>query len=249
MDTILAALGLDAAAVEKLNDQMPEGVRVEESTSDATLPVDALGVVATSDSVEDAGKLAAQLGARRLAMLLLLGQAIDAREGISRENSHRVLGIATRFGEALNLDPDTRSRLQRGALLHDIGKLHLSNDVLLTKAMLTHEEWDLLRKHTVFGEEMVESTPGFEDVAVIARSHHENFDGTGYPDGLEGDAIPYLARIYRIIDVVASMTSPRHYRDGMASVEEAVEHLRTESGHHFEPGLVDVFIEHVVPAL
>ena len=89
----------------------------------------------------------------------------------------------------------------------------------------------------------MEGLDGFQDTADIVRRHHECYDGDGYPDRLEGDAIPYLARVVKVIDVYCAMTSPRHYREGQASHDEALEHIKSEHGKHFDPELVDVFLK------
>jgi putative two-component system response regulator len=90
---------------------------------------------------------------------------------------------------------------------------------------------------------MVAETDALKDTAEVILTHHECYDGTGYPKGLEKDAIPRLGRIMKILDVYCAMTSPRHYREGHATHEEAVEHLKSERGKHFDPELIDVFLE------
>jgi putative two-component system response regulator len=90
---------------------------------------------------------------------------------------------------------------------------------------------------------MVSNMSALSDTAPIIRTHHECFDGTGYPDGLEGERIPLLGRMMKILDVYCAMTSPRHYRKGHATHEQAVQHLKSERGKHFDPKLVDTFIE------
>jgi HD-GYP domain-containing protein (c-di-GMP phosphodiesterase class II) len=139
---------------------------------------------------------------------------------------------------------DGRVTLERAALMRGLGKMRLSNEVLLKKDVLTYDEWHTLQQHARFGAEIAESTPGLEDLAPAIRTFHENFDGTGYPDGLEGEAIPLAGRILRLVDVFCAMTSPRHYRSGHASVPQALDHLREEAGKHFDPALVTAFTDH-----
>jgi HD-GYP domain-containing protein (c-di-GMP phosphodiesterase class II) len=192
---------------------------------------------------QDSLHLAVQQAERSAGLLYLLAEAIDCRESFKPGSSVRVVEHATRFAEALGLDVDQQMVLERGALLRDIGKLKISNDVLLKDGLLTYDEWVLIQQHTNIGADLVCDKPGLEGVEDIVRCHHECFDGDGYPNKLEGDAIPYLARIVKIIDVYCAMTSPRAYRSGMASKNDALAHLKNERGKHFDPELVDVFLE------
>ena len=176
-------------------------------------------------------------------LLELLGLAIDAREQLPEGSARRARDHATRFAIALGLSADQRLALERGALIHGIGKLRIPNDVLLKKAVLSYEEWLLLQSHTTLGADLVREYDCLRDTEEIVRWHHCCYDGTGYPEALEGEAIPLLARVMKIIDVYCSMTSPRHYRKGYSSHEAAIEYLKSESGKHFDPVLVKVFIE------
>ncbi len=205
------------------------------------LPVATVALV--SAQCDDALLAAAQsLGARTEELLYLLAEAIDSREGFSRNTSRRVQEHASRMAMALNLSPEDRLLLERAALLRDIGKLHISNEVLLKRDVLTYDEWTLIQQHAHLGAELLLETAGLGDSAVIVRQHHECWDGTGYPDGLEGESIAYLARVMKILDVYCAMTSPRHYRRGSSSHEQTVQHLLNERGKHFDPALVDIFI-------
>lgn len=176
-------------------------------------------------------------------LLLLLGTAIEAREQHIPGAVERLVQHAERFAKALGLDPEQRSTLERGSLVHDIGKLQVSSEVLLKKTVLTYDEWTLLQRHTHLGGDILKTIEPLQDTEVIARTHHECFDGTGYPEGLEGEEIPLLGRIMKILDVYCAMTSPRHYRQGKSSHEDALEFLQKEKGNHFDPELVQVFID------
>ncbi|HOJ32632.1 MAG TPA: HD domain-containing phosphohydrolase [Candidatus Hydrogenedentes bacterium] len=176
-------------------------------------------------------------------ILELLALAIDAREQLPEGSAKRARDHATRFAIACGLSADQRLALERGALIHGIGKLRIPNDVLLKKAVLTYDEWLLLQSHTTLGADLVHQIECLRDTEEIVRWHHCCYDGTGYPEALEGENIPLLARMMKIIDVYCSMTSPRHYRKGYSTHEEALEYLKSESGKHFDPKLVKVFIE------
>lgn len=180
---------------------------------------------------------------RVIAETALLADALDAREDIPAGATLRTAAHAVRFARALGLDPELSWRLQQAALWRGVGKLQLDNDLLLKKNLLTYEEWLKIRTYPVLGSELL-IRRGLAD-AVIAetiRHHTENYDGTGYPNGLEGRAIPFEARALRIVDVFCAMTSPRHYRSGYASIDEGLTYLRERRGCQFDPQLADQFV-------
>jgi HD-GYP domain-containing protein (c-di-GMP phosphodiesterase class II) len=184
--------------------------------------------------------LSIQQADRSLDILLLLAEAIDCRESFRPKSSERLVEHATRFAKALGL---SEVDLERAALLRDIGKLRIPNGVLLKDGLLTYDEWKLIQDHTIIGADTVSEMDGLADLADIIRAHHESFDGDGYPNKLEGEAIPFLARALKIIDVYCAMTSPRAYRTSVSSAADALAHLENERGKHFDPNLIDVFIE------
>jgi len=192
---------------------------------------------------EDSLALAGELARIQEAHLILLAEAVDSREGLAQGSSERMRDHATRFAAALGLSADEQSALERGALLHDVGKILLNNEVLLKKAVLSYDDWLLLQAHTSMGADLLQEHGLHGDVLEIVRYHHECWTGEGYPERLEKKDIPRLARIMKLIDVYCSMTSPRHYRSGHASHEAAVEHLNAERGERFDPELVDVFLK------
>lgn len=206
------------------------------------MPANTIAVAGSAAEADALVHAASAMAQHHHVLLVLIAEAIDAREGLVTGASERLLDHATRFAEVINLNADDTLVLQRGALLHDLGKLRLSNDVLLKKNLLNYDEWALIRSHTHIGADLAASLPGLADLDPVLRYHHENFDGTGYPDQLEGDAIPYLARIMKLLDVYCSMTSPRHYRQTVSTHDDAVDFIRAESGKHFDPELVDIFI-------
>jgi response regulator RpfG family c-di-GMP phosphodiesterase len=199
-------------------------------------------VVADSAALNDALPSITQISNEWHAALLLLSEAIDVREGHRLGSARRVLEHATRFAAAMQLNAAEQSRFERAALLRSIGKLRLDNDILLKKSVLNYDEWLLLQKHPALGVEILKELNFHLDVADIIHSYHECYDGTGYPDRLEREAIPRLARALKLVDVYCAMTSPRHYRRGHATHEQAAEHFQTERGKHFDPDLVDLFV-------
>ena len=217
-------------------------------TNPAELPP-GTSVAIGSGAVEGIVAAAQALGDRQESLLRLLATAIDCREFYPPGDSLRVMEHASRFGIALGLSADEQLALERGALLRDIGKLDIPNEVLLKQDLLSYDDWQFVRRHTHIGGDMVRHIDGLQDIEPICRYHHECFDGEGYPDRLEKDDIPLLARIVKIVDVYCSMTCYRFYREGHATPEEALHHLKRERGGHFDPELVKVFLDQNIARL
>ena len=203
-------------------------------------------VVGPAPQAELLVNAALSAGDEHSALFLLVGDAVAVREDIPLGSSKRVLGHATRLAEALGLSEDEQLALERAAVLRDIGKLRINNDLLLKKNVLDYDEWHLLQNHAVMGAELLEEWGVCADVLSAIRYHHECYDGDGYPEGLEKDQIPMLARAVKIIDVYCAMTSPRHYRPTYADQDQARQHLKNERGKHFDPEMIDAFISNHV---
>ncbi|MFP4501881.1 MAG: HD-GYP domain-containing protein [Candidatus Hydrogenedentota bacterium] len=182
------------------------------------------------------------LGKRAEAVLALLADAVDVREALPLGSSRRVHAHCARFGAALELAPADALAFERAAYVRDIGKLRIHNDILLKKSVLTYDEWIILQRHTALGADLLQELDLFTDCVDIVKHHHECWDGTGYPERKEREEIPLLARAMRIVDVYCAMTSPRSYRKNYSSHEQAVEHLKSERGKHFDPALLDAFL-------
>jgi putative two-component system response regulator len=209
------------------------------------LPPASVGLVTPTakQDPKDVLEAAISLAKRYDELLYLVADVVDSQEGVAPGTSKRVQEHAERFAEALGLTAEEHLALTRAALLRGIGMLKVPVDVRFKKDMLTYDEWALLQDHPKFGADMVAATDALKDTADAILTHHECYDGTGYPGGLEKEAIPKLGRIMKILDVYCAMTSPRHYRKGHATHEQAVEHLKAERGKHFDPELIDVFLD------
>lgn len=207
----------------------------------AALPAGA-GAVISATGLEAGVDAALAVCADQETLMILLSEAIGAREGHRAGSARRMLDHASRFAKALELDAEATSQLERAALLRGLGKLRIDNDVLLKKSVLDYDEWLLIQRHPALGAEMLRELHISEDIADIVHAHHECYDGTGYPDCLERDAIPLLARALKLLDVFCAMTSPRHYRSGYATLDQALEHLQSERAKHFDPALVGAFV-------
>lgn len=168
---------------------------------------------------------------------------LQAEHSVGMSNhSERVSLTALHCGVALGLQPAELSQLYWGGALHDIGKLAMDQAVLAKTAALTAYEWQLVRQHPIWGHEVLTQVLQSEPVAEIALTHHEHWDGGGYPNGLRGEGIPLNGRIVAVADTFDAITSSRPYKKA-ASVDTAVRIIAGEAGHMFDPALVKQFLD------
>jgi HD-GYP domain-containing protein (c-di-GMP phosphodiesterase class II)/putative methionine-R-sulfoxide reductase with GAF domain len=172
--------------------------------------------------------------------LASLTSALDARDRETEGHSSRVTRLAVRLGESLEYSPDQLKILERGALLHDIGKIGISDTILHKPGPLTEDEWKLMKLHPGIGSKIVSGIPFLEDTITVIRFHQERWDGSGYPMGLKGSEIPELARLFAVVDAFDALTSKRPYREKI-SKEEALVYLKEEAGKLFDPDMVAHF--------
>ena len=161
-------------------------------------------------------------------VILNLARTVDARDPYTMGHCDRLVAYALAIGEELALGPDEMTVLRRGALLHDIGKIGVPDAVLHKEGTLTDDEFAVMRRHTVIGDQLCADFKALRAVRAIVRSHHERLDGSGYPDGLVGADIPLLAQIVGVVDVFDALTTSRPYKAAM-SFPDAVEVLRQEA--------------------
>ncbi len=174
------------------------------------------------------------------ATLISLSKAIDLRDKDTEGHCRRVVDYSLLMGRNLKFTDEDLVRLTHGALLHDIGKIGVSDTILLKPGPLTDEEWAVMRTHPELGFMMVVDVRQLERAREIILNHHERFDGKGYPRGLSGEAIPLPARVFSIADSFDAMVSDRPYRQGM-SLQEARSEVRRCSGTQFDPICVAAF--------
>ena len=172
------------------------------------------------------------------ALVRLLG----LRDLESEEHTRRVAALTVDLARACGVPKKHRIHLWRGALLHDIGKIGISDQILLKKGKFTPEEFELVRKHPVFAYELLRPIPFLHLALDIPYYHHEKWDGTGYPRGLKGKQIPLAARIFAVIDVWDALLSDRHYRAAW-DPGDAEKYMREQAGRHFDPDLVRIFLD------
>jgi putative nucleotidyltransferase with HDIG domain len=173
--------------------------------------------------------------------LQALGAAIDLRDNQTAGHSQRVCRYSLEIAKAMGWSGQQLGSLARGAYLHDIGKLGIPDGVLLKPGPLTAEERELMQKHAQIGFDLVKDIPFLADAAEIVLTHHERFDGRGYPHGIRSEEILLSARIFAVADTLDAITSERPYQRA-SSFEEAREIIRRFSGGHFDPEVVNVFL-------
>ncbi|MBW4641584.1 MAG: two-component system response regulator [Goleter apudmare HA4340-LM2] len=154
-------------------------------------------------------------------VLFSVARAIESRDPNTGDHCERLVKLGKAFGEYLNLSRNQIRDLMWGGYLHDIGKVGIPDAVLLKKGKLTPEDWEIMRQHVLIGENICQPLRSMRGVIPIIRHHHERWDGSGYPDGLKGDDIPYLAQVFQIIDIYDALTSERPYKRAF-STEEAL---------------------------
>jgi putative two-component system response regulator len=175
-------------------------------------------------------------------ILFALAQAVEARDSYTAEHCQRLATYSVALGVALGLSRPELVALYRGGFLHDIGKVSIPDSILRGNHQLTDAEWAVMKQHTVRGEEICRPMKSLAQVLPIIRSHHERWDGSGYPDGLSGENIPLLARILQIIDIFDALITERTYKRAY-SVEEATRVLEEEVARGWrDPELVSLFI-------
>jgi putative two-component system response regulator len=167
---------------------------------------------------------------------------VEARDATTGGHLQRLSYYGVLLGRDLGLDEPDLAALRSGGLLHDIGKLAVHEEVLRKPEPLNEEEWEEMRQHAVVGERMCGFFKLPPAVAEIVRSHHERWDGTGYPDGLAQESIPYLARIIAVADAFDSMRSERPYQRRL-TLPEVKRRLRGGAGHQWDPTIVRAFLQ------
>jgi HD-GYP domain-containing protein (c-di-GMP phosphodiesterase class II) len=189
-----------------------------------------------------------ELGHAYRGTAMLLGDVVEADDAYTGSHSRDVVTLVLDVAGRLGLAPRERRDAEFAALLHDIGKIKVPGEIINKPGKLTNEEWEIVKTHTVEGERLLSQVGGIlGNVGRIVRSCHEDWDGTGYPDGLVGEEIPLVARIVRACDAFSAMTTDRSYRKARP-VEEAVAELKRCSGTDFDPVVVETLAAAVYSA-
>jgi HD-GYP domain-containing protein (c-di-GMP phosphodiesterase class II) len=167
--------------------------------------------------------------------------AIDNRDRYTRRYSEQVATLALRIGQQLELPAEMMEAIQTASLLHDVGKVAVPDAILRKPGRLTPQEIEQMQQHAEFGPLIVRGVPHLERVLEGVRSHHECWNGSGYPDGLQGEKIPFIARLLAVPVCFAAMTTSRPYRSAL-SVEEALSQIQAGRETQFDPQIVDAFV-------
>jgi putative nucleotidyltransferase with HDIG domain len=171
----------------------------------------------------------------------VLVEAIDAKDPYTRGHSDRVTRMSLKIAFQFGFAEDRLESLEYGALLHDIGKIGIKDEVLQKPGALNSEEYQYIQEHPLIGVKIIEGLDFFKDKIPMIRHHHEHYDGSGYPDGLLGAAIPLEARIIAVPDAFDAMTSARPHR-GMMSLQDVLMELEKCKGTQFDPKILGIFL-------
>ncbi len=182
----------------------------------------------------------AQLKSAYKASLMALANAIEARDHYTRDHVERVSGYAQALADQLGWETNRIAALEFGAILHDIGKIAVREAILRKTGPLKRGEWQEMREHPLVGARMIEGIPYLASAIPVVMYHHERWDGSGYPNGLAGDAIPLEARLLAVVDTFDAMTSDRPYRQALPT-SVAYETIISEAGKLFDPDMVAAF--------
>jgi HD-GYP domain-containing protein (c-di-GMP phosphodiesterase class II) len=208
---------------------------------DSLIPVVSLvaGVAAT---IVENSQLLKRLEKNYFSTVEALAAAIEAKDPYTRGHSKRVTQYAIVLAERLNVSGGTMKDLQYGSMLHDIGKIGVRGQILNKRGRLTPEEYKIIKRHPIIGERIIDRVDFLQGAKPVVRSHHERFDGTGYPDGLRDEEIPLLARIVAVVDFFDALTSERPYRPAF-SPEQTRLFIKEGIGSDFDPLIAKEFLE------
>ena len=169
-------------------------------------------------------------------------KVLEYRDRETEDHSRRLVELSNQLGRAAGCSEEQLLYLRRGALMHDIGKLAVPDEILLKPAALTDEEREAIQKHPIYAKQMLSGIKFLEPAIDVAYSHHERWDGKGYPQGLRGEQIPLLARIFAIVDTWDALNSPRIYRQAWAK-SDIITYIKENAGIRFDPQLVNIFVQ------
>jgi putative two-component system response regulator len=176
-------------------------------------------------------------------ILFALAQAVEQRDQYTGAHCQRLASYSVALGEALGLTGTELRALYRGGYLHDIGKIGVPDAVLFKKGPLTEDEWVIMRSHTLKGEEIVRPMKSLALVLPIIRSHHERWDGTGYPDGIKGEDVPLLARVLQVVDIYDALTTARSYKPALSHDDAAAVMMQEVERGWRDAELVSLFLD------
>jgi len=196
------------------------------------------------ENVSDAVRLRQKLEQQYLEMFKSFVKFIDAKDAYTGMHSSNVVNLTNLILDKIEMDDERKEDVRIAAALHDIGKIGIPERILNKPGRLHDEEFEVMKKHPGLGANLLSSLSGYEQISRYIRHHHEKFNGTGYPDGLVGRAIPIESQIIAIADTYDAITTDRVYRKGR-NIETAIEILISEKDKQFDPKLVDIFVSQI----
>ncbi len=199
---------------------------------------------------EEVARRTEEIVARELEMIMRLSRAAEFRDPETGAHIQRMAHYSMLIADQLGLPRWEQEAILKAASMHDVGKIAIPDQILLKPGKLTSEEFEVMKKHAEYGYEMLKNSraPLLDEAAVIALSHHEKFDGSGYPFGLAGEAIPLQGRIVAVADVFDALTTERPYKKAWP-LERALDFLDEQTGRHFDPACVAAFMARLEEAL
>ena len=174
--------------------------------------------------------------------VVMLAMAAEAKDDDTGEHVHRIQKFTTEICAGLGISSEESEQISFFSIMHDVGKIHIPDSILQKPGPLTAEEWKVMQTHCIAGEKILGEKPFYQTAREIARSHHERWDGNGYPHGLKGETIPLAARIVTVADVFDALTNERPYKPAW-SVEAALAEMKTLPAKVFDPGILSVFFD------
>jgi putative nucleotidyltransferase with HDIG domain len=183
-----------------------------------------------------------QLNGSNQDLLDVLSSLVDSDDIFTKYHSKYVAVYSIKIAKKMNVSPDQIDLLEKAALIHDIGKIGVKDDIISKPGRLSADEYNEVKRHPIIGARIIGRVRGFQALVPLVRGHHERWDGKGYPDGLKGDQIPKLARIISLADSVEAMLTDRVHRDGR-KIAEVVEEIQRCTGTQFDPQVVEAFMK------
>jgi HD-GYP domain-containing protein (c-di-GMP phosphodiesterase class II) len=219
-----------------------EAYRVDDRPFRRDDPKQVAVLTAVAAGVYTKMQLAMQLEEHYTKTLEALASALEARDPYTQAHTSRIRDMAVALAVAMKVPADVRRAVRLGSILHDVGKIGISDTILHKPGPLDDHEWKIMRTHPEIGEKMLESIDYLGPAIPVIRHHHERWDGKGYPDGLAGEDIPIGARIVAVCDAFDAMTSDRPYKKAMP-IQAALEEIKRGAGGQFDPRCADLLIE------